>query len=449
MNTTPHLQELDCTYLLHPFTNHQDMHREGTHIIRSGSGCFVIDEQGKTLLDGMAGLWCVNVGYGRKELVEAVYQQMLELPYYCSFLNSTTEPTILLAQRLAGLAPARLNHTMFNSSGSESNETALKIIRGYYHLTGRPEKTKILTRRFSYHGVTLATTSMTGLVGNTAPFGLPLAGYIHVPGPHAYGVDSDLDPVAFGQWCLEETARIIEMEDPRTIAAFFVEPIQGAGGVIVPPEGYLKSLRELCRQYDILFVADEVITGFGRVGDWFASNLWELDPDLLTMAKGLTSGYLPLGATMVSDEIAEVLEQGTLFAHGYTYSGHPTPCACALANLDLMSAENLIPRVRTDIGPYFQAKLLRYKDHPAVGEVRGGYGLIGALDLLPKGGKAALDPKAPLGAKAARLLREEGLIVRGIRDAIAFSPPLIITMAEVDQLFAAVDRMLERLLPAS
>jgi putrescine aminotransferase len=242
---------------------------------------------------------------------------------------------------------------------------------------------------------------------------------------------------------VEETARIIEREGADTIAALFVEPVQGAGGVIVPPDGYLKALRQLCRERDILFVADEVITAFGRLGAWFASGLWELDPDLITLAKGITSGYLPLGATMVSDEIARDLIESGYFAHGFTYSSHPTPAAAALANLDVLEKGNLIARVHDEVGPYVQQELNEFAGHPAVGEVRG-FGLIGALDLLPRGGKAALSPANPLGAKAAAIAREEGVIVRGIRDLIAMSPPFTITRGEIDHLFAAVGRTLER-----
>jgi putrescine aminotransferase len=237
---------------------------------------------------------------------------------------------------------------------------------------------------------------------------------------------------------------VIDREGADSIAAMFVEPVQGAGGVLVPPPGYLQGLRRLCREKDILFVADEVITGFGRLGCWFASHLWELEPDLITLAKGITSGYLPLGATLVSDAIASDVIRAGYFSHGFTYSGHPTAAAAALANLDVLEREQLIPRVRDDIGPYFQEQLRAFTGHPAVGEVRG-HGLIGALELLPRGGKSALDPAQPLGAKAARLAREEGVIVRGIRDLIALSPPFIITHDEVDQLFTAVRRALERL----
>jgi putrescine aminotransferase len=438
------LQEADKAFHLHPFTNHPEMHAQGTHVIVSGEGCYLIDATGRRLLDGLAGLWCVNVGYGRREIAEAVHEQMRRLPYYCSFFNTTNEPAVRLAERLAKLAPPRLKHTFFSNSGSEANETALKFIRAWQKLRGKSGKTKILSRQFSYHGVTLATTSMTGLPGCYQPFDLPLPGFIHLPAPHPYGANSPLDPKAYGQWCLEETARIIEREGAGTIAALFAEPVQGAGGVIVPPEGYLSALRRLCRESDILFVADEVITGFGRLGDWFASNLWQLDPDIMVLAKGITSGYLPLGATILSDEIAQPIIEAGYFAHGFTYSSHPTTTAAALANLEILERDKLIPRVRDEVGPYFQQKLREFAGDPAVGEVRG-YGLIGALELLPREGKAGLNPANPLGAKAARIAREEGVIVRGIRDLIAMSPPFIITKEEIDLLFVAVRRTLERL----
>ncbi|HEU0010852.1 MAG TPA: aminotransferase class III-fold pyridoxal phosphate-dependent enzyme, partial [Verrucomicrobiae bacterium] len=294
------------------------------------------------------------------------------------------------------------------------------------------------------HGVTLATASLTGLPNCNEPFDLPLPGFVRVPAPHPYGVNSPLDQAAYGRWCIDETARIIQREGAETIAAMFVEPVQGAGGVIIPPEGYLPALRQLCRQNDILFVADEVITGFGRLGAWFASRLWELDPDIITVAKGITSGYLPLGATLVSNEIAETVIRSGYFSHGFTYSGHPATAAAAMANLDLLERDQLIPRVRDEIGPYFRQKLGEFAGHPALGEVRSN-GLIGALELLPQNGKAGLNPANPLGAKAARLAREEGVIVRGIRDLIAVSPPFIITKEEIDLLFAALRRTLERL----
>ena len=435
------LRKSDQQFHLHPFTHHTDMHRTGTHVITGGEGCWLTDAEGHRLLDGLAGLWCVNVGYGRREITKAVTGQMEKLAYYCSFFNSTTEPSIVLAEKLASLTPPGLKHTLFTNSGSEANESALKIIRGYQKLRGKSGKTKILSRTYSYHGVGIATTSMTGLPSCTQPFDLPLPGFLYVPGPYRYAANTELDEVAYGKWCVDETRRVIEREGPETIAAIFVEPVQGAGGVIVPPAGYLTSLRALAKEHDILFVADEVITAFGRLGTWFASGMWDLQPDLITTAKGITSGYLPLGATIVSDPIVEVLNGGGYLAHGFTYSGHPTTCAAALANIAILENDNLITRTRDDSGPYFQQKLQSFVGHLAVGEVRGNQ-LIAAIELRPPRGETP----APntLGVRAAAIAREEGVIVRGIRDLIAMAPPLVITRDEIDVLIAAVGRTLDR-----
>lgn len=443
-NLLSSLRQRDQSFHLHPFTNHQDMFKEGTHVIDSAQGVYVHDENGKSLLDGLAGLWCTNVGYGRREIADAVYKQMLKVAFYPSFFNTTTEPAVLLAEKIAKLAPPRLKHVFFSNSGTEANETALKLIRGYHKLKGKPAKTKILTLTYGYHGVSLATTSMTRLVSCQAPFDLPLPGFVQVPGPYSYLSGTDMKIDEYAQWCLAETEKIIQSEGRDTIAALFAEPVQGAGGVIVPPPGYVKSLREICRKNQILFVADEVITGFGRLGDWFASNLWDLDPDLISLAKGLTSGYLPLGASVVSDEITDTLVKGGYIAHGSTYSGHTAACAAGLANIEIIEKENLISRTREDTGPYFQKKLQEFAKNPAVGEVRG-YGLIAAIELLPREGKSGLDPAKPLGIKAAAIAREEGVIIRGIRDLVAVAPALVITKKEIDTLFGAIDRTLKRL----
>jgi putrescine aminotransferase len=436
------LRRLDRAHHLHPFTDHAAMYREGTHVIRSARGSTLVDEEGREILDGLAGLWCVNVGHGREEIEQAVLEQMRKLAFYPSFFNTTTEPTIRLAGRLAELAPPQVKRVLFSNSGSEANETALKLIRAYWKLRGRSAKRKILSRTWSYHGVTLATTSMTGLPTCYEPFDLPLPGFVQVPGPYAYR--SGKSPEDYGAWCLAETERCIAQEGADTIAALFAEPVQGAGGVIVPPDGYLARLRELCRRNEILFVADEVITGFGRLGAWFASCLWNLDPDLITMAKGITSGYIPLGATMLRDEIAEALASGGYLAHGFTYTGHPVACAAALANLDILEREKLVERTRVDAGPYFQTALARLGTHPAVAETRG-VALIGALELRrPPQGRAANAPENTLGALVHVLAREQGVIVRGIRDAIAMAPPLVATHAELDRMFAALQRALDR-----
>ena len=442
----PHLEELrkmDRAHHLHPFTDHAAMHPSGTHILTKGQGVYLQGEEGK-LLDGLAGLWCVNVGYGRKEIIEAVARQMEELSFYPSFFNSTTEPAVRLADRLGRTAPGNLNYSVFSNSGSEANETALKIIRQYHILKGKPNRMKILTRDYAYHGVTLATASMTGLPNCQIPYGLPLPGFLHAPAPYAYAVGREQDAEAYGQECVAGTRKLIEKEGPETIGAMFLEPIQGAGGVIVPPAGYLAAMRKLAREYDILFVADEVITAFGRVGAWYVSEMWDLQPDLMILAKGLTSGYISMGATMVSQPIAEVLMKGGYFAHGFTYSGHPVAAAAALANIEILEKEKLIERARQKVGPYFQKKLQEFVGHPAVGEVRGA-GLIGAMELLPKGGRKDLKPGINLGITGAAKVRAEGAIVRGIRDLLAFAPPLVITEGEIDEMFASVRRGIDKL----
>lgn len=437
------LRRLDAAHHLHPFTDHVAMHKAGTHVIRSAKGSTLVDETGREILDGLAGLWCVNVGYGRDEIREAVNAQMREVAFYPSFFNTSTEPTIRLAARLAELVPRGLGHVIFSNSGSEANETALKLARGYWKLRGKPAKKKVLSRTFAYHGVGLATTSLTGLPSCLDPFDLPLPGFLHVPGPLAYG--TGLSPEAYGKQCLEETERTIAREGADTIGAMFVEPIQGAGGVIVPPPGYLAQLRELCRRNEILFVADEVITGFGRLGAWFASELWSLEPDLMTVAKGITSGYVPLGATFARDEIAQTLATGGYLAHGFTYTGHPVACAAALANLEILTKEKLVERVRDDVGPRFQAALAKLAAHPMVAETRG-FQLIGAFEMRkpPRGPLANAAPNA-LGPALHAMCREEGVIVRGIRDLGAMSPPFVVTHAELGEMFARTTRALDRL----
>ena len=430
------LREMDAEHHIHPFTNNLDMHRTGAHIIESAQGSYVTDDHGVRLLDGLAGLWCVNVGYGRREIIDAVQKQMEKLCFYPSFFSSTTEPTIQLAKKLHSLGLPRLTHSVFSNSGSEANETAIKIILNYWILKGQPRRTKFMSRTYAYHGVTLGATNLTGLVSCTKPFGLPSAGFVRIPGPYHYISNSELSPEDFGKKCLEETETIIRCEGPESIAAIFAEPIQGAGGVIIPPAGYLKGLRELARKYGILYVSDEVITAFGRLGAYYASELWDLDPDVVILAKGITSGYIPLGATRISSEIAETLNSGGYFATGHTYSGHPVACAAALANIELIEKENLVDYVANDIGVYFEQEFLKFQDHPAVGQARC-CKMMGAMELLHHGAKVT-DPMIGLGPKVAAIIRKHGVIVRGLANLIAISPCLNITRAEVDELFAKV-----------
>jgi len=430
------LRALDRRHHFHPFTDHAAMHQAGTRVLVEGRGCRVRDAEGRWLLDALAGLWCVNVGYDCEEIVVAVSAQMRRLPFYPAFFNSTTEPPVLVAEFLARKAPPGIVRTIFSGSGSEANETALKAIRAFHKLNGEPGRVKVLTREFAYHGVTLATASMTGLPSCRDPFDLPLPGFVQIPAPHPHAAGSALTPEEYGAWCLEETRAIIEREGPGTIAAIFAEPVQGAGGVIVPPPGYLAGLRALARECGALFVADEVITAFGRLGEWFASR--EIDPDLICLAKGITSGYLPLGATMLADRVAGVLHAGGYFAHGHTYTGHPACAAAALANLRVIERDNLVERTREVTGPLLQKKLRELAGHPAVAEVRG-TGLIGAVELTP------VDNRQALGVRVADLVREGGVIVRGIRDLIAVAPPLIVTPDEIEEIAAAIRAALDRI----
>jgi putrescine---pyruvate transaminase len=443
-NTEKNLRAIDAAHHIHPFTNNALMHKnDDVNIITKAEGCYVWDDKGRKLLDGLAGLWCVNMGYGQKTIIDAISKQLNEVCYYPSFFNSTTEPTILLAEKLYELGLPRLTHALFANSGSGANETAIKAALSYWIFKGKPAKKKFLARTFAYHGVTLGATNLTGLTSCTKPFGLPEPGFVKAPGPYHYVADTKLSPEDFGKKCLEETETIIKCEGPETIAAIFAEPIQGAGGVIIPPNGYLKGLRELARKYDILYVSDEVITGFGRTGAMFYSEAHDLDPDILVMAKGITSGYIPLGAIRISGDIAKTLNEGGYYANGHTYSGHPVACAAALANIELMEKTKIVKYVAEDIGPYFSAKLLSFAKHPAVGEARC-CNLMGALELLDHG-KKVTDPYFGLGPKAAALIRKNGVIVRGLSNLVAISPALVATHADVDALFDGVKKGLDQL----
>lgn len=437
------LLEQDRDHLLHPL-HHPQFH--GTPVIfERGEGIWLHTVDGRKLIDGFAGLWNVNIGHGQKEMAATAAQQIETLAYCSNYAGSANVPAIQLADKLAGMAYPTLNTTFFASGGAEANESAFKTVRHYWKRLGKPDKTKIIARTHAYHGITLAAMSATGLNAYWPMFEPRVPGFSHIPAPYAYRFQGDIkEGETLGQAAARALEEAILREGPDTVGGFIAEPIQGTGGVIVPPDDYFPLIREICDRYNVLLIADEVITGFGRTGEWFGLNRWGIQPDIMSFAKGITSGYLPLGATMVSDEIAAAISNTGYFAHGFTYSGHPTTAAAALANLDLLEKDRLIPRVRDETGSYFQRKLREFGSHPAVGEVRG-CGLIGALELLPRGGKAALTPTNPLGAKAARIAREEGVIVRGIRDLIALSPPLIITTDEIDYLMAAVGRTLDRL----
>ena len=406
----------------------------GSRVITRAEGCWITDGDGNRILDAMAGLWCVNVGYGRAELAEVAARQMLELPYYNSFFKTATAPAIELAAKIAELTGNMLPHVFFNSSGSEANDTALRLVRRYWDLKGEPGRDQIIARVNAYHGTSVASMSVGGMA------------HMHAQGPRLPGVHHVLQPYAFGEGLGEDLDafaaraaqaiedKIVELGAER-VAAVFAEPVQGAGGVIIPPAGYWPRVAEIVRRHGVLLVADEVITGFGRIGRWFGHQYYGFQPDIVSMAKGLSSGYLPISANAVSAQIVDVLKTGGDFAHGYTYSGHPVAAAVALANIAIMERERLPERVATDVGPYFARALDRLGDHPLVGEVRS-VGLLGAVEIVAERGT-----NRRFGAKpgtAGPIIRDHaiarGLMVRAVRDTIVLSPPLIVSHAEIDQI---------------
>lgn len=435
---TLHWQTLDRAHLLHPFTEHKGLRGEGTRVVRRAAGVYIWDSEGRKFIDSMAGLWCVNVGYGRKELADAAHRQMSELAYYNSFFNTANAPAIELAAKLAQLSPPGLSQVFFANSGSEANETNLKIVRYYWNIRGRPSKKLILAREYAYHGVTLATASVSGLTDMHPQADLPLPDLVvRVPAPYWYRDGGDLSPAAYGEAVAAQVERRILEVGPQNVGAFIGEPVYGAGGVMVPPETYWPAINRICRKYEVLLIADEVVCGFGRTGRWFGSQTFGIEPDLMTVAKGLSSGYLPLSAAIVHERIAEALvAHGQEWVHGFTYSGHPTACAVALENLAIIEREGLIERVATDTGPYFQQSLSSLRDHPLVGEVRG-VGLLAAVELVQdKAARRSFDPALRVGQRCRAHCLANGLIMRAARDSMMTSPPLVITRAEIDEITA-------------
>ncbi len=432
---TQRWRELDRRHHLHPFSNPAQLASQGVRIITGAEGCWLLDSAGNRILDGMAGLWCVNIGYGRAELVEAARRQMTTLPYYNTFFQTATPPAVELAARLAELAPAGIERVFFTNSGSEANDTAVKLVRFFWNLQGQPKKKTIISRNYAYHGVTLAAASLSGMAPMHAQSDLPLPGFEHVPAPYWYAEGGARTPEEHGRWAALALERRIQELGPETVAAFIGEPIQGAGGVIIPPPGYWAEVQRICRDYDLLLIADEVICGFGRTGYWWGSEQFGIVPDLVTAAKGLSSGYLPIAAVLVGGRVGEaLLAAGQDWAHGFTYSGHPVAAAVALENLRLIAEEGLHERARGPIGVYFARALATLAEHPLVGEVRSS-GLIAALELVEDKSKRQYFPPA---RRVGLICRDhcfaQGLVMRAVRDVMVLAPPLIITEAEIDQL---------------
>jgi putrescine aminotransferase len=428
-------QAIDSAHHLHPFTNLKALQERGSRVITNAHGVYLYDADGQRILDGMAGLWCVNLGYGRSELVNAAAHQMQQLAYYNNFFNTSHPPAIELSKLLAQIAPPNMSRVFFTNSGSEANDTAVRIVRRYWELRAQPERQIIISRNNAYHGSTIASASLGGMAAMHAQGGSPIAGIEHIEQPYWYALGGRLSPDEFGLRAANWLRSRIEALGPKRVAAFIAEPIQGAGGVIVPPDSYWPEISRICKEFGILLIIDEVICGFGRLGSWFGSQYYGIEPSLISFAKGLSSGYLPIGGVLLADKIAEVLiEQGGEFHHGFTTSGHPTCAALAIENINILRREKIIERVRDDIGPYFQQRLRELLDHELVGEVRG-VGLIAAIQMCAD--KRNRAPFAHVG-EAGSLCRDHsfrlGLVMRAVGDSMVLSPPLTITHEQVDEL---------------
>ncbi len=443
---TAELQALDAAHHIHPFTNGSELAAKGARVITRAKGVTLTDSEGEELLDAMAGLWCVNLGYGREELADVAARQMRELPYYNTFFQTTHVPAIALAARLAELAPGDLNHVFFAGSGSEANDTNLRAVRVYWAQKGKPDKKIVISRKNAYHGSTVAGASLGGMTPMHEQGGLPIPGIHHINQPNWWAEGGDMDPDAFGLQRAQELEKAILELGEDNVAAFIAEPIQGAGGVIVPPATYWPEIQRICDKYEILLVADEVICGFGRTGNWFGSETVGIRPDIMTIAKGLSSGYAPIAGSILSDEVASVLE-ACEFNHGYTYSGHPVAAAVALENLRILDEEGIVTRVREETAPYLKEKWEALADHPLVGEAKI-VGMMGSIALTPDAASRA--KFASDSGTAGFICRERcfanNLIMRHVGDRMIISPPLVITRDEIDTLIERAVKSLDEAL---
>jgi putrescine aminotransferase len=437
-------QQADARHFLHPFTDHKSLAAKGARVITRAEGIYVWDSEGHKILDAMSGLWCVNVGYGQQALIDAATRQMKELPFYNAFFQTATPPAIELAELLAEVTPPQFNHVFFGGSGSESNDTIVRMVRRYWDLKGQPERQVIIGRINGYHGSTMAGASLGGMAGMHAQGGLPIPGIVHIQQPFWYELGRDLSEDDFGikaaRW-LED--KILEVGADK-VAAFIGEPVQGAGGVIVPPKTYWPEIQRICDKHGILVVSDEVICGFGRTGQWFGCETMGFKPDLMTFAKGVTSGYVPLGGVMIGERVARVLiDQGGEFAHGYTYSGHPVACAVAIANIQLIRQLKLVEHVRDDVGPHLASRFAELRDHPLVGDVQT-CGLMGAVQIVKDKASAQQFPgELEVGMVCRGHCFANGLVMRAVGDRMIVAPPLVITRAQVDELVGLARKCLD------
>jgi putrescine aminotransferase len=433
------LQRLDSAHYLHPFTDHGALRDRGARVMVRGDGIYLWDSEGHKVIDGMSGLWCVNVGYGRASMTQAVARQMDTLPFYNSFFNTTNVPAVMLAAQLVQLAPPGFGHVFFTGSGSEANDTILRMVWRYWQLMGQPQRQAIISRRNAYHGSTVAGASLGGMAGMHAQGALPIPGIHHIDQPNFAEHGRGMSEAEFGLraagW-LEE--KILEL-GPENVAAFIGEPVQGAGGVIIPPPTYWPEIQRICDKYGVLLVSDEVICGFGRLGTWFGCQLMGARPDLIAFAKGVTSGYVPLGGVLVGARVAQALvEKGGDFNHGFTYSGHPVACAAALENLRIMIEERLVERVALETGPYLKAAFATLASHPLVGHAES-MGMAAGLNLVRRKGTSVHDCEAfPRELAVGMLCRghmfDNGVIMRAVGDRMIVAPPLVMTTAQIDEM---------------
>jgi 4-aminobutyrate--pyruvate transaminase len=440
----------DIETLVHPYTNLATHRETGPLVLESGKGVFVYDSHGKEYIEGMAGLWCTSLGYSNQELVDTAAEQMKKLPFTHIFGGRSHDPAIELAEKLKEIAPVPISKVFYGASGSDANDTQVKIVWYMNNALGRPQKKKIISRLKGYHGVTVASASLTGLPNNHIDFDLPLPGFLHTSSAHHYRFaepgESEQD---YSSRLAAELEEMILREGPDTVAAFIAEPVMGAGGAITPPDGYFEKINAVLAKYDILFIADEVITGFGRTGNMFGTTTYGMNADTISLAKQITSAYFPLSAVMMNDTVYQALVDqsrkiGT-FGHGNTYAGHPVGCAVAIKTLEIYKRDKIVEHVRK-VEPTFLRCLTALADHPLVGEARG-VGLIGGVELVSnKATKAPFEAKKGVGAKSVLFAQEEGLITRAMGDRVAFCPPLVIKDAEIEEMFGRYKRALDKTL---
>ena len=443
--TTQAWQALDAAHHLHPFSDAHSLNQLGSRVVVRGEGVRIWDSEGQCIIDGMAGLWCVNLGYGRKELAEAAYQQMLELPFYNTFFKTTHPPVIELSALLAELTPPQFNHVFLTNSGSESNDTVIRMARHFWAAQGQPQKKTLISRINAYHGSTIGGASLGGMSYMHAQGDLPIPGIVHIEQPYWYVNGGELSPEEYGLKAARALeAKILEL-GAENVAAFIGEPIQGAGGVIIPPSTYWPEIQRICREHDILLISDEVICGFGRTGRWFGCEYFGFAPDLMPIAKGLSSGYQPIGGVMVGDRVAQVLMNSGDFNHGMTYSGHPVAAAVAAANLKILRDEGIVDRVRDDTGPYLQKKWQdAFADHPHLDDVRG-VGFLAAFTWVKdKSRRELFANPGEIGTICRDIFFKNNLIMRAVGDSMVSAPPLVMTQTEIDEMIALAARCVDQ-----